>query len=39
MQPFKHGANIIVHSLTKWLGGHGIAIGGAIVNGVTLIGG
>ena len=23
MQPFKHGANIIVHSLTKWLGGHG----------------
>ena len=33
MQPFKHGANIIVHSLTKWLGGHGIAIGGAIVNG------
>ncbi|MDC0092686.1 O-acetylhomoserine aminocarboxypropyltransferase [Alphaproteobacteria bacterium] len=33
MQPFSHGANIIVHSLTKWLGGHGIAIGGAIVNG------
>ena len=33
MQPFKHGANIIVHSLTKWLGGHGIAIGGAVVNG------
>ena len=33
MQPFKYGANIIVHSLTKWLGGHGIAIGGAIVNG------
>jgi len=33
MQPFKHGANIVIHSLTKWLGGHGIAIGGAIVNG------
>ena len=33
MQPFKHGANILVHSLTKWLGGHGIAIGGAVVNG------
>ena len=33
MQPFKYGANIVIHSLTKWLGGHGIAIGGAIVNG------
>ena len=33
MQPFAHGANIIIHSLTKWLGGHGIAIGGAVVNG------
>ena len=33
MQPFTHGANIIIHSLTKWLGGHGIAIGGAVVNG------
>lgn len=27
------GANIIIHSLTKWMGGHGAAIGGAIVDG------
>ena len=33
MQPYAHGANIIIHSLTKWLGGHGIAIVGAVVNG------
>jgi len=32
-RPFDHGANIIVHSLTKWLGGHGLAIGGALVDG------
>ena len=31
-QPFKHGADIIVHSLTKYLGGHGTSIGGAIVD-------
>src|SRR5260370_29893350 len=28
-----HGADLIVHSATKWLGGHGIAIGGALVDG------
>ena len=33
MKPFEFGANIIIHSLTKWLGGHGVAIGGAIING------
>ncbi len=33
MKPFEFGANLIIHSLTKWLGGHGIAIGGAIING------
>jgi len=32
-QPLKHGANIVVHSLTKWIGGHGAAIGGVIVDG------
>lgn len=32
-RPFDHGANIIVHSLTKWLGGHGLAIGGGLVDG------
>jgi O-acetylhomoserine (thiol)-lyase len=33
IKPFEHGANIIVHSLTKFLGGHGNSIGGAIVDG------
>jgi O-acetylhomoserine (thiol)-lyase len=28
-----HGANITIHSVTKWMGGHGVAIGGAIVDG------
>ncbi|HET9272699.1 MAG TPA: O-acetylhomoserine aminocarboxypropyltransferase [Methyloceanibacter sp.] len=32
MQPIEHGADIIVHSLTKFLGGHGNSIGGAIVD-------
>lgn len=30
--PFEHGADIVVHSLTKYLGGHGVALGGAIVD-------
>jgi O-acetylhomoserine (thiol)-lyase len=30
--PADHGADIVMHSVTKWLGGHGIAIGGAIVD-------
>ena len=33
MKPISYGANIVIHSLTKWIGGHGIAIGGAIING------
>ena len=32
MQPIKHGADIVVHSTTKFIGGHGTAIGGAIVD-------
>ena len=32
-KPIELGANIIIHSLTKWMGGHGIAIGGAVVDG------
>ena len=35
MRPFDHGADIIMHSVTKFLGGHGIAIGGAIIDGGT----
>jgi O-acetylhomoserine (thiol)-lyase len=32
-RPLEHGANIVVHSLTKWMGGHGVAIGGIVVDG------
>ena len=32
MKPFEHGADIVMHSLTKFIGGHGIAIGGIIVD-------
>jgi len=31
-RPFEHGADIVVHSLTKYLGGHGTTIGGALVD-------
>jgi len=31
-RPLEHGADIIVHSLTKWLGGHGVGIGGLVVD-------
>ncbi len=31
-RPFEHGADIVVHSLTKYLGGHGSSIGGIIVD-------
>ncbi|SDH32633.1 MULTISPECIES: O-acetylhomoserine aminocarboxypropyltransferase/cysteine synthase family protein [unclassified Duganella] len=32
LRPFEHGADIVVHSLTKYLGGHGNSIGGAIID-------
>ena len=32
LRPFEHGADIVVHSLTKYIGGHGNSIGGAIVD-------
>ena len=32
-RPFEHGADIVVHSATKWIGGHGNSIGGVIVDG------
>ncbi len=32
-QPLKHGADIVVHSATKYIGGHGTSIGGVIVDG------
>ncbi|MGO4104781.1 bifunctional o-acetylhomoserine/o-acetylserine sulfhydrylase [Leifsonia sp. YAF41] len=33
IRPFEHGADIIIHSATKFLGGHGTVIGGIIVDG------
>ncbi|MBM1172711.1 O-acetylhomoserine aminocarboxypropyltransferase [Microvirga arabica] len=35
IRPFEHGADIIVHSATKFLGGHGNSVGGVIVDGGT----
>jgi len=32
-QPIAHGADIVVHSATKWIGGHGTSIGGVVVDG------
>ncbi len=32
-RPLEHGANIVVESATKWIGGHGSSIGGVIVDG------
>lgn len=33
LRPIEHGANIVVHSATKFIGGHGTAIGGLLVDG------
>lgn len=33
LRPLEHGADIVVHSLTKWIGGQGAAIGGLVVDG------
>lgn len=33
VRPIEYGADIVIHSLTKWLGGHGTAIGGIVVDG------
>ncbi len=32
LHPFEHGADLIMHSATKWIGGHGVAIGGVLVD-------
>lgn len=32
LRPIEHGADIVIHSLTKWLGGHGAGIGGIVVD-------
>jgi O-acetylhomoserine (thiol)-lyase len=33
IKPIELGANVLIHSLTKWIGGHGIALGGAVIDG------
>lgn len=33
LRPFQHGANVVVHSATKFIGGHGTSIGGLLVDG------
>lgn len=35
IRPFEHGADIVVHSATKFLGGHGTTLGGVLVDGGT----
>jgi len=32
LHPFAHGADLIMHSATKWIGGHGVAIGGVLID-------
>ncbi len=33
IKPIELGANVVIHSLTKWMAGHGVAIGGVVVDG------
>jgi O-acetylhomoserine (thiol)-lyase len=35
LRPIEHGADIVIHSLTKWMGGHGTGIGGIVVDAGT----
>jgi O-acetylhomoserine (thiol)-lyase len=32
LKPFEHGCDVVVHSLTKFIGGHGVAIGGCVID-------
>lgn len=34
-RPIEHGADIVIHSLTKWLGGHGTGLGGIVIDAGT----
>ena len=34
-RPLEHGADIVIHSLTKWIGGHGTSLGGIVTDGGT----
>ncbi len=33
--PIKHGAHVVIHSLTKWMGGHGNGLGGVVIDSGT----
>jgi O-acetylhomoserine (thiol)-lyase len=35
LKPFRHGADVVIHSLTKFVGGHGTTIGGIVIDGGT----
>lgn len=35
LRPIEHGADIVIHSLTKWIGGHGTGLGGIIIDAGT----
>ncbi len=35
LNPIKYGANIVIHSLTKYIGGHGTSLGGAVIDAGT----
>jgi len=37
LRPLEHGADLVVHSLTKYINGHGDAMGGAVIGGADLI--
>jgi O-acetylhomoserine (thiol)-lyase len=32
LRPIEHGANLVIHSLSKWIGGHGTGIGGVVID-------
>ena len=33
LKPLQHGADVVIHSLTKFIGGHGTTLGGIIIDG------
>ncbi len=35
LRPIEHGADVVIHSLTKWIGGHGTSLGGIIIDAGT----
>jgi O-acetylhomoserine (thiol)-lyase len=35
LKPFQHGADVVIHSLTKFVGGHGTTLGGMVIDGGT----